>query len=139
LNDTQQKFIFEAIKSKLYTPYGLRTLDINDPQFEGIYQGNQWQRDHAYHQGTVWPYLIGEYYEAYFKLYGDSEENKRKVIAELLPLKNHFYNEQGLHCISEVFDGENPQEGKGTIQQAWSVSALIKLYTDYKLYEIDEL
>ena len=139
LNEDQQKHIFEAIKAKLYTPYGLRTLEKDNPEFIGMYQGSQWERDHAYHQGTVWPYIISEYYEVFFKLYGDSEENKRKVIAELLPLKNHFYNEQGLHCISEVFDGATPQEGKGTIQQAWSVAALIKLYTDYKLYEIDEL
>lgn len=131
-----QKHIFEAIKSKLFTPYGLRTLDKENPQFIGHYQGDQWERDHAYHQGTVWSYIIFEYYEAYFKLYGDSDDNKRKVIAELLPLKHHFYNEQGLYCISEVFDGDNPQEGKGTIQQAWSVAALIKLYTDYKLYEL---
>lgn len=139
LNQDQQKHIFEAIKTKLHTPYGLRTLEKDNPEFIGLYQGSQWERDHAYHQGTVWPYIISEYYEVFFKLYGDSEENKRKVIAELLPLKNHFYNEQGLHCISEVFDGDTPQEGKGTIQQAWSVAALIKLYTDYKLYAIDEL
>lgn len=137
LNLEQQKHIFEAVKAKLLTPFGLRTLEKDNSQFVGEYQGNQWYRDHAYHQGTVWPYIISEYYEAFFKLYGDSEENKRQVITELLPLKNHFYNEQGLHCISEVFDGDNPKEGKGTIQQAWSVSALIKLYTDYKLYEIE--
>ena len=136
LNQDHQKHIFEAIKSKLYTPYGLRTLEKDNPEFQKIYQGDQWNRDHAYHQGTVWPYIIFEYYEAFFKLYGDSDENKRQVIAELLPLKHHFYNQQGLHCISEVFDGENPQEGKGTIQQAWSVSALIQLYTTYKLYEL---
>lgn len=136
LNQDHQKHIFEAIKSKLFTPYGLRTLEKDHPEFEKIYQGNQWNRDHAYHQGTVWTYIIYEYYEAFFKLYGATEENKRTVIAELLPLKNHFYNHQGLHCISEVFDGDNPQEGKGTIQQAWSVSALIQLYTQYKLYEL---
>ncbi|TDD94866.1 amylo-alpha-1,6-glucosidase [Flavobacterium cellulosilyticum] len=138
LNQEQQIHIFEVIKSKLYTPFGLRTLEMENPEFKGIYQGNQWERDHAYHQGTVWPYIISEYYEVFFKLYGDSDENKRKVIEELIPLKKHFYSEQGLHCISEVFDGQNPQEGKGTIQQAWSISALIKLYTDYKLYEIEK-
>lgn len=136
LNQDEQKVIFNTIKTKLYSPYGLRTLDQNNPKFKGLYQGNQWERDHAYHQGTVWTYLISEYYEVFFKLYGDSVVNKLKVVEELSFLKNHFYNEQGLNCISEVFDGENPQEGKGTIQQAWSVAALIKLYTDYKLYEL---
>ncbi|MEO8252844.1 MAG: amylo-alpha-1,6-glucosidase, partial [Flavobacterium sp.] len=139
LSQDQQKHIFEAIKSKLHTPYGLRTLEQNDAAFEAIYQGDQWHRDHAYHQGTVWPFLLSEYYTAFLKLYGTTKANKRKVISELLSLKNHFYKHEGLHCISEVFDGANPQQGKGTIQQAWSVAALIQLYTDYKLYEIDEL
>lgn len=139
LNPVEQKCIFEAVKSKLHTSYGLRTLEKDNPQFIATYQGSQWDRDHAYHQGTVWPFLLSEYYTAFLKLYGDSVANKLQVIAELLPLKEHFYNTQGLHCISEIFDGNDPQEGKGTIQQAWSVAALIQLYTNYKLDEIDVL
>ncbi len=136
LPKTQEVVIFEAIKNKLFTFFGLRTLDQGDDNFISEYQGNQWHRDHAYHQGTVWPFLLGEYYEAFFKLYGATEENKKKVVSELADLRTHFYNNEGIHCISEIFDGNNPKEGKGTIQQAWSVSALIKLYVDYKLYEI---
>ena len=131
-----KKRIFEAIRSRLYTSFGLRTLDMDDPQFKGEYFGNREQRDDAYHQGTVWPYLLYEYYQTFFLLYGDSITNKRKVVDQLTSLRNHFYSDQGLHCISEIFDGNNPQNGKGTIQQAWSISALIKLYADYKLYEI---
>lgn len=136
LSKERQKMIFEVIRSKLYTPFGLRTLDMEDPDFKGEYFGDREQRDDAYHQGTVWPFLLYEYYRAFFQLYGDSKANKRKVVAELAPIRAHFYSDHGLHCISEIFDGRNPQNGKGTIQQAWSISALIKLYTDYRLYEI---
>ncbi|SFZ95013.1 glycogen debranching enzyme, putative [Flaviramulus basaltis] len=138
LNKEQQKTVFDAVQKKLYTPFGLRTLDSENPNFQGIYSGNQWHRDHEYHQGTVWPFLLSEYYIAFFKIYGNNKTNRKKVVEELTSLKNHFYNEEGLHCISEVFDGKEPKQGKGTIQQAWSVAALIKLYSDYKLYEIDD-
>lgn len=134
----QKEKIFKAIKEKLYTPYGLRTLSMDNSDFKGIYEGDQWQRDHAYHQGTVWPFLIYEYFRAYFQLYGENLKNKKYVLNELLPLKEHFYHNHGLHCISEIFDGRKPRNGKGCIHQAWSVAALIKLYADYRLYEIDE-
>jgi predicted glycogen debranching enzyme len=133
----QQKKIFQAVRKKLYTPYGLRTLDKDNPAFQGEYKGNQSQRDEAYHQGTVWPYLLYAYYHAFFKLYGDTLKNKKSVVKELIPLKEHFYNHQGLYCISEVFDGDEPKQGKGCIQQAWSVAALIQLYARYELYELD--
>lgn len=138
LNKAQQKNIFEAVKEKLYTPYGLRTLDMENPDFIGKYEGNQWLRDHAYHQGTVWPYLLYDYYHAFFRVYGKSKKNKLKVKVELTDLEVHFYNHEGLHCISEIFDGAEPYEGKGCIQQAWSIAALIKLYADYELYKLDE-
>ncbi|MCJ7467081.1 MAG: amylo-alpha-1,6-glucosidase [Maribacter sp.] len=139
LNPQQEKCIFEAIKSKLYTPFGLRTLAMDDPNFIGSYQGDQWSRDHAYHQGTVWPFLLYDYFHSFFRIYGKSHKNKKKVLAELTDLKVHFYDHNGLYCISEIFDGLKPNQGKGKgcIQQAWSVSALIKLYTDYELYKLD--
>ncbi len=137
LDKAQQKTIFEAVTKKLLTPFGLRTLDTDDPDFEASFQGGQWSRDHAYHQGTVWPYLLYDYYCAYFRIYGVNNKNRRKVIADLTDLKVHFYEHEGIHCISEIFDGHQPNQGKGCIHQAWSVAALIKLYTDYQLFELD--
>ncbi len=139
LNPKQEKFIFEAVKTRLYTPFGMRTLAVDDPNFVGIYEGDQWSRDHAYHQGTVWPFLLYDYYHSFFRIYGKSQKNKKRVVGELAGLKDHFYNHNGLHCISEIFDGKEPSQGhgKGCIQQAWSVAALIKLYTDYGLFEFD--
>ena len=137
LDKEQQKIIFEAVKANLFTSYGLRTLHPEDPQFIPKYEGDQWSRDHAYHQGTVWPYLLHEYYTAFLRIYGNTKKNRNRVVTELTDLKNHFYEHEGIHCISEVFDGLNPHYGKGCIQQAWSVAALIKLYADYQLYELE--
>ncbi|MCG2461233.1 glycogen debranching enzyme N-terminal domain-containing protein [Flavobacteriaceae bacterium F89] len=136
LDKALQKRIFEGVRSKLYTPFGLRTLAMEDSRFQGAYTGGREQRDNAYHQGTVWPFLLYEYYRVFFQLYGTSKANKKKVVDELAPLRKHFYSDEGLHCISEIFDGADPQQGKGTIHQAWSVSALIKLYADYELFEV---
>ena len=138
LDNDQQRCIFEAVENKLYTPYGLRTLDPDSPEYKPNYEGNQWSRDHAYHQGTVWPFLLHEYFQAYFKIYGTSTENKKKVMLELEPLRKHFYQDNGIHCISEIFNGSEPQEGKGCIQQAWSVAAIIKLYIDFGLDKIEQ-
>jgi len=137
LDTEQQKTIFETIENKLYTPYGLRTLDPDNPEYKPNYEGNQWSRDHAYHQGTVWPFLLHEYFQAYFKIFGTSLNNKKKVLLELEPLRQHFYKDNGIHCISEIFNGSTPQEGKGCIHQAWSVAAIIKLYLDYGLDKIE--
>lgn len=137
LDIDQQKSIFETVENKLYTPFGLRTLDPDSPEYKPNYEGNQWSRDHAYHQGTAWPFLLHEYFQSYFKIYGTSEGNKKKVLSELGPLKEHFYSYNGIHCISEIFNGSAPQEGKGCIHQAWSVAAIIKLYIDYGLDKID--
>lgn len=136
LDNESQKKVFEAVRSRLYTSYGMRTLDMDDPHFQGVYTGCRVQRDDAYHQGTVWPFLLYEYYKVFFQLYGESKANKKRVVAELADLRNHFYSDRGVHCISEIFDGKDPQSGKGTIQQAWSISALLKLYSDYGLDKV---
>ncbi|MFZ0490400.1 MAG: amylo-alpha-1,6-glucosidase, partial [Salegentibacter sp.] len=137
LKEEQQKQIFQLIKKKLYTPFGLRTLDEENPDFKAHYSGGPAERDAAYHQGTVWPFLLYDYFHAFLRLYGASEKNKKIVLHELESLQKHFYEEEGLHCISEVFDGKEPKQGKGCIHQAWSVAAILKLYSDYKLDEME--
>ncbi len=136
LSVAQEKEILKQAKNKLLTGYGLRTLDTEHPNFEPVYSGNKWKRDVAYHQGTVWTFIIPEYYEAYLRLNKYSDKAKHEVKKELEILKTHFYDADCLHGISEIFDGLNPKDGRGTIHQAWSVSAIIKLYTDYELYAI---
>lgn len=133
-----QKSIFQEVKSQLFTPYGLRSLSPHDKSYIGHYQGGPQERDSAYHEGTVWPFLLEPYFTAYFKLYGSTKKQKLEVLSQLQPLIKHFYNDAGVHCISEVFDGNNPQHGKGCIQQAWSVGAILKLYLKYELNKIGE-
>ncbi|MEO5581668.1 MAG: amylo-alpha-1,6-glucosidase, partial [Saprospiraceae bacterium] len=89
LNDNQTKCMIENVKTQLYTPYGLRTLNEKHIDFRGIYQGNQHQRDSAYHQGTVWPILLGEYFTILINLYGDKPETIQQIEESLIPLKEH--------------------------------------------------
>ncbi|MCW3071081.1 MAG: glycogen debranching protein [Bacteroidetes bacterium] len=133
LSREQEKQVLENIAEFLVTPYGLRTLDTYHYKFKPSYSGDVWSRDAAYHQGTAWPFLLPEYFIAYLKVHDHSEEAKRQVEAQLLALKDHFYKEECIHGISEVFDGLNPLEGKGCIQQAWSVANLILLIMKERL------
>ena len=124
----QEKKIFEVVQKELYTPLGLRTLNTAHPDFKPIYKGDQWHRDTAYHQGTVWPFLLGDYFLAQLKVYNNSAKVRKEVLAAMEPLKKHFYENDCIHGISEIFDGLTPNEGRGTIQQAWSVSGLLLAY-----------
>ena len=127
----EQKQVLATVTEHLYTPYGLRTLAPTDPHFAAVYGGDQWLRDTAYHQGTVWPFLLGEYWPAYLRLNKFSATARRKMHTELATLKTHFYEHDCLFGISEIFDGLHPKDGRGTANQAWSVGALVKLLTDY--------
>ena len=136
LTAKQEKTLVELVTKELYTSLGLKTLNNSNPEFTPHYGGDQWKRDTAYHQGTVWPFLLMEYWEAYLKVNKYSITAKTFVKKELDTLKDHFYNSACIHGISEIFDGENPNEGRGCIQQAWSIAAVLKLYTDHQLYKI---
>lgn len=131
LKPDEQKQVLSIVTDHLYTPYGLRTLAPNDPHFVAVYGGDQWLRDTAYHQGTVWPFLLGEYWPAYFRVHGNTAKTRKRMHDELQTLKTHFYENDCLFGISEIFDGLHPKDGRGTANQAWSVAALIKLLTDY--------
>lgn len=133
LNPDYQQQVLATVDNHLYTPYGLRTLSPQDPAFAAMYGGDQWVRDTAYHQGTVWPFLLGEYWSAYLRIHGQSEAAKTRMYTELTTLKQHFYEHDCLFGFSEIFDGLHPQAGRGTAHQAWSVGALIKLLSDYPM------
>ena len=127
LSKADQKKVTAFVQEHLLTDYGLRTLNIESPQFKPKYEGDSWSRDTAYHQGTVWPFLIGEFFTAYLRVNGNTQKAKKQVMAWMEPLREHFYSDVCVHGISEIFDGLYPQHGKGTIHQAWSVSALLKV------------
>ena len=130
LSKSEAEQILQTVERHLYTDYGLRSLSTDHADFKPHYGGDQWQRDTAYHQGTVWAFLWGEYALAVLKVRGNNAKTKKLLLEKMEPLKQHFYDAGCLHAISEIFDGENPDSGKGCFQQAWSIGMLIKvLYT----------
>ena len=104
----------------LWTPVGLRTLAPSDPAYVGHYGGDQTGRDGAYHQGTVWPWLLGAFVQAHLNVYDDPAQ-ARTFIAPLADALDGY----GIGTLGEIFDGDPPHAPGGTIAQAWSVAELI--------------
>lgn len=124
VNEDIQYQVLETIKQELLTPRGLRTLSPKNPDYKGFYSGSPEERDRAYHQGTVWPWLFGHFAEAYFKLYG------KGGLHVIKPIFEDFEQEMtlaGIGTISEVFDGDPPHKPGGAISQAWSVAELLRV------------
>jgi len=116
--------VLVIVKSHLLTSKGLRSLSPRNLAYVGAYEGNQNERDAAYHQGTVWPWLMGHYVEGSLKLYGKSFiGTARKIYKEF---ENEMSN-AGIGTISEIYDGDPPHEARGTISQAWSVAEIIRI------------
>jgi len=115
-----------VIEERLLTPFGLRTLDPRDPRYVPHFEGGPAARDAAYHQGTVWPWLIGPFLTAYQKVHGKSAKVQSHIRAHLALLLTHLW-EAGLGTVSEVFDGDMPHEPRGTIAQAWSVGEILRV------------
>jgi len=124
----QQSSVVNVVQKDLLTPFGLRTLSPQDNRYRGIYTGPQQQRDQAYHQGTVWPYLIGPFVQAYLKVNGFSRKSKKKAAEFIKPLMQHLTRDGCLGQISEIFDGDYPHKPRGCFAQAWSVAELIRAY-----------
>ena len=128
LSADQQKSVVDIVEKHLLTPYGLRTLNAGDSRYKGKYTGPQQQRDEAYHQGTVWPYLIGPFVESYLKVNGFSRKSKKKAAIFIQPLLEHLTKDACLGSVSEIFDGDYPHTPRGCFAQAWSVAELIRAY-----------
>ena len=131
----QERQVVETVFEKLYTPYGLRTLDPDDPQFRGFYGGDRLARDLAYHQGTVWVFPLGAYYLAYLKVNGNSPEAAATVRRQLEAIPCAL-REGCAGQLPEIYDGTDPVLSKGCFAQAWSVGELLRVYE--KLEEIEK-
>ena len=118
------KRILRVVERELLTPRGLRTLSPGHPNYRGRYEGNPLSRDGAYHQGTVWPWLMGPYITAYVKTFGQSAG--RRVATEWLKNFKQHLNEACVGQVSEIFDGDAPHAARGCVAQAWSVAELLR-------------
>ena len=129
LSSERAKSVVQKVQEHLLTPYGLRSLAPTDPQYRGRYTGSPVERDGAYHQGTVWPWLLGPFVTAYVKVNGGSAIARRQASEWLAPLREHL-TDGGLGHISEIFDGDAPQPPRGCIAQAWSVAEILRAYVE---------
>ena len=119
--------VMKKVEEHLLTPFGLRSLAPSDRQYRGRYTGGPTERDGAYHQGTVWPWLLGPFITAYVKVNGRTEEARRQAQTWLSPLESHLA-EAGLGHISEIFEGDASHRPCGCIAQAWSVAEILRAY-----------
>ncbi|HEY7116929.1 MAG TPA: amylo-alpha-1,6-glucosidase [Tepidisphaeraceae bacterium] len=127
LTRDQQSAVVEVCRRELLTPHGLRTLAKSDPRYIGRYTGDRWQRDGAYHNGTVWPWLIGGFLEAYLKVNDFSPQAEHQAREWLAPLINQMHDRGCIGQIAEVYDGDEPQRPLGCCAQAWSVAEVLRL------------
>jgi glycogen debranching enzyme len=128
LDPPEQAGVVRKVREQLLTPCGLRTLAPTDPAYRGLYRGNGAERDAAYHQGTVWPWLLGPFGEATLKVTGNRKDEKNNLRTYLQNFLQNHLHEAGIGSISEVFDGDAPHRPGGCTAQAWSVAELIRLF-----------
>jgi len=119
----RQKSVVDACARHLLTSFGLRSLAPGDPDYRGHYGGDQRARDGAYHQGTVWAWLLGPFALAHFKAYGDAST----ALSFLAPLADHL-GDFGIGSIAEIFDADPPFTPGGCIAQAWSVAETLRAW-----------
>jgi glycogen debranching enzyme len=124
LDEARWKSVIDIAERELVTPVGLRSLSPNHPDYKPIYGGDLRSRDGAYHQGTVWAWLIGPFIDAWLKVHPDEKASARKFL-ERFP---ESMNENGIGTISEVFDAREPHTAGGCIAQAWSVAEVLRCW-----------
>jgi predicted glycogen debranching enzyme len=124
LDADKQRAVVDVCARHLLTSHGLRSLSPDDPAYVGSYGGNPLQRDSAYHQGTVWAWLMGAFVEAHLKAYGDKETAR----SFLLPLLEDHLITGCVGSISEIFDGDTPFTPRGAFAQAWSVAEVLRAW-----------
>lgn len=123
LSSAQQRSVVDACARHLLTPYGLRSLSPDDTAYKGRYSGDRYKRDGAYHQGTVWAWLIGPFVRAHLRVYNNKVEARSYLTSLLQHIVDH-----GVGSVSEIFDGDPPFTPHGCIAQAWSVAELLRMW-----------
>jgi len=127
LEGERARKVVDAVEAKLATPLGLRSLAPDDPAYTGRYEGGPLERDGAYHQGTVWPFLAGAFVDAWVRVRGGTDEAKTEARRRFLtPLMAHL-DEAGLGHVSEIADADAPHTPRGCPFQAWSMGELLQI------------
>ena len=127
LSEDQQRAVVEVVRRELLTPFGLRTLSKDNARYVPLYCGPQPQRDAAYHNGAIWPWLIGGFLEAYLKVNRRSAESVTQAKAWLAPLMEHMETTGAIGSISEIFEAQEPHRPVGCPAQAWSIAEVLRL------------
>jgi predicted glycogen debranching enzyme len=122
--------VLQTVGAKLYTPFGLRSLSPDDPHYIGLYNGDVLKRDSAYHQGTVWSWLLGPFVEACMKTFGVSFKEEAMAIIDRFSI---HLNEACIGNVSEIFDGDVPHTARGCVAQAWGVAEILRVIKIYSL------
>lgn len=123
LTNRQQQAVVDYCAQHLYTSFGLRSLGPEDPQYVGHYGGDIRQRDGAYHQGTVWGWLLGPFVLAHYRVHGSAHT----ALSYLDPVAHHL-NDYGVGTLGEIFDGQPPFVPRGCIAQAWTVAEVLRAW-----------
>ena len=129
IDGSMARCVVEKVWRELYTTYGLRSLSPLSEGYKGRYTGNRYERDSAYHQGTVWTWPIGCFITAFSRTFGKEPAYADMPRAFLEPFRDHLYH-ACLGSISEIFDGDEPLTPKGCCAQAWSVAEVLRSYVE---------
>ena len=124
LERSRWESVMNVVTERLLTPFGLRSLSRNHPDYKPTYSGDLRSRDAAYHQGTVWAWLIGPYIDAWLKLHPEDRAGARRLVHRFASELDHA----GIGFISEIFDAEEPHAPRGCIAQAWSVAEVLRCW-----------
>lgn len=133
VDESQAVRILDTIERELYTPYGLRSLAPGDPQFHPFCRGSQYERDMAYHQGTVWGFPLGAYLMGLLR-WKEPKEAIR-LVKEKLSLFEQCLREGCIGQVAEIYDGADPCESRGCFAQAWSVGEMLRVYGEIERRE----
>jgi glycogen debranching enzyme len=131
LSSEQQRQVVTVVRDRLLVPEGLRTLDRDDPEYRPHYGGGPADRDGAYHQGAVWPWLLGPYIDAYLRAFGATEANLELCRGLLTKLENDSMERGCMGSIAEIYDAEEPRYPRGCPAQAWSVAEVARVRAAY--------
>jgi predicted glycogen debranching enzyme len=133
LTEDQQHAVVEVVRRELLTPFGLRTLATSDSNYKGRYCGPQPTRDAAYHNGAIWPWLIGGFLDAYLKVNHRIPQALEQARTWLRPLVQHLESDACIGQISEIFEADFPHRPVGCPAQAWSVAEVLRLAVELNM------